>query len=65
MSCPKLDLHDPLVPLCLLRRGTHVPSEDQLDEFCTTARYTHCSWYLEEIRAYLELCRAEAERAVG
>ena len=65
MSCPKLDLHDPLVPLCLLRRGTHLPSEDQFTEVCTTGRFIRCPLYLDEIRAYLDLCRQEAERAVG
>lgn len=65
MSCPKLDLHDPLVPLCLLRRGTHLPSEDQFVQVCTTGRFIRCPLYLDEIRAYLDLCRQEAERAVG
>lgn len=65
MSCPKLDRHDPLVPLCLLRRGTYVPSEDQLLQLCTTSRFGRCPLYLEEVKAYLDLCRQEAERAVG
>jgi len=65
MSCPKLDLHDPLVPLCLLRRGTYVPSEDQITQLCTTGRFGRCPLYLGELSAYLDLCRQEAERAVG
>lgn len=65
MSCPKLDLHDPLVPLCLLRRGAYVPSEDQLTQLCTTGRFGRCPLYLGEISSYLDLCRQEAERAVG
>jgi hypothetical protein len=65
MSCPKLDLHDPLVPLCLLRRGAHLPSEREFAQLCTTGRFGRCPLYLDEIRAYLDLCRQEAERAVG
>lgn len=65
MSCPKLDLHDPLVPLCLLRRGTHMPSEEQVVQLCTSGRFSRCVLYLGEISGYLDLCRQEAERAVG
>lgn len=65
MTCPKLDVHDPLGPRCLLRRGTYVPSEDQLAQLCTTGRYARCPLYLEEVHAYLDVYRVEAERAVG
>ncbi len=65
MSCPKLDLNDPLVPLCLLRRGTYMPSEDQVTQLCSSGRFSRCPLYLGEISGYRDLCRQEAERAVG
>jgi hypothetical protein len=65
MDCPKLDAHDPSDPVCRLRSGAYVPSEDQLEALCRTARHRCCPLYVKDFEAYLHACRLEAERAVG
>lgn len=64
MSCPNLNAHDP-DPVCRLRSGAYAPSDDQLAEFCTTARHRRCPLYIQDLESYLRSCRLEAERAVG
>jgi hypothetical protein len=65
MNCPRLESRDPSDPVCRRRAGVFVPSDAHLFEFCTTIRYRRCPLYVEHLAAYADLCRLEAERAVG